>query len=186
MNKKITDLKRDFNANVGEILRTERELNKINDDAMKEEISKMRNFEHLNSEKITPYFLSLAKKPKNSESLVDIRKDDGSLFESVSERNNYIRNYYADTYRKLPDTITVHTIDNFLGDVANHPSVVECKISNDEREYLERDLTLAEFDRAIEKTKLNTSPGIDSISNCFIKKFWHIFRVPLFNYAKCF
>jgi exonuclease III len=52
--KKITDLKRDFSANVGEILRTERELNKINDDAMKEEISKMRNFEHLNSEKITP------------------------------------------------------------------------------------------------------------------------------------
>jgi hypothetical protein len=67
LNKKLTNLKRDFNANVGEILRTERELNKINDDAMREEISKMRNFEQLNSEKITPYFLSLAKKPKNSE-----------------------------------------------------------------------------------------------------------------------
>jgi hypothetical protein len=131
------------------------------------------------------YFLSLAKKPKNAESLVDIRKDDGSLFESVSERNNYIRNYYADTYKKLPDTVTARTIDNFLGDVANHPSVVACKISNDEREHLERDLTLAEFDRAIDKAKLNTSPGIDSISNRFIKKFWHIFRVPLFNYAKC-
>ncbi len=145
----------------------------------------MRNFEQLNSEKITPYFLSLAKKPKNSETLVDIRKDDGTMFESVSERNNHIRNYYADTYKKLPDTINAHTIDNFLGDVANHPSVIECKISNDEREFLERELTLAEFDRAIEKAKLNTSPGIDSISNRFIKKFWHIFRVPLLNYAVC-
>jgi L-lysine 2,3-aminomutase len=90
LNKKIAELKRDFNANMGEILRTERELNKITDDAMKEEISKMRNFEQLNSEKITPYFLSLAKKSNNSESLVDICKDDGSPFESVSERNNYI------------------------------------------------------------------------------------------------
>ncbi len=64
MDKRITELKRDFNANLGEILRTERELNKIMDDAMREEILKMRNFEQLNSEKITPYFLSLAKKSK--------------------------------------------------------------------------------------------------------------------------
>jgi hypothetical protein len=63
--------------------------------------------------------------------------------------------------------------------------VVECKINNEEREYLERALTLGEFDRAMEKAKINTSPGIDSISNRFIKKFWHIFRVPLFNYANC-
>jgi hypothetical protein len=62
LDKRITELKKDFNANAGEILRTELELNKIVDDAMREEILKMRNFEQLNSEKITPYFLSLAKK----------------------------------------------------------------------------------------------------------------------------
>jgi hypothetical protein len=29
------------------------------------------------------------------------------------------------------------------------------------------------------------APGIDSISNRFIQNFWHIFRVPLFEYTKC-
>jgi hypothetical protein len=36
---------------------------------------------------------------------------------------------------------------------------------------------------AVEQAKLNTSPGIDSISNRFIKRFWPIFRRPLFNYT---
>ncbi len=152
---------------------------------MREEILKMRNFEQLNSEKITPYFLSLAKKCNNSDCLVDICKDDGSPFDTVAEQNAFIRNYYADTYKKLPDTVNEQSISNFLGDVAEHPRVVECKINNEECEYLERELTLVEFDRAMEKAKINMSPGIDSISNCFIKNFWHIFRVPLFNYANC-
>ncbi len=69
-----------------------------------------------------------------------------------------------------------------MGEVANHP---ESKLSHEERENLERDLNITEFDTAIEKAKLNTSPGIDSISNRFIKTFWHIFRVPLLDYAKC-
>ncbi len=138
---------------------------------MREEILKMRNFEQLNSEKITPYFLSLAKKTYNTDSLADICKDDGSPFDTVAEWNVYIRNYYADTYKKLPDTVTPQSISNFLGDVADHPSVIECKINNEEREHLERDLTLIEFDRALERAKINTSPGIDSISNRFIKKF---------------
>jgi arsenate reductase-like glutaredoxin family protein len=184
LEKKITDLKKDFNANAGEILRTERELNKIVDDAMREEILKMKNFEHLNSEKITPYFLSLAKKNSNKDSLSDICREDGTPFDTVVERNAYIRNYYADTYKKLPDTVNAQSIETFLGDVAEHPAVIECKINNEEREFLERDLTLVEFDRAMERAKINTSPGMDSISNRFIKNFWYIFRVPLFNYSK--
>jgi hypothetical protein len=41
LDKKLTTLKKDFNANSGEILRTERELNRLMDDAMREEILKM-------------------------------------------------------------------------------------------------------------------------------------------------
>jgi phage tail protein X len=36
---------------------------------------------------------------------------------------------------------------------------------------------------AVKQIKLNSSPGIDGISNKFIKKFWHLFRSPLFNYT---
>jgi hypothetical protein len=51
----------------------------------------MRNFEQLNNEKITPYFLSLAKKPHHSESLLDVRRDNGENFDNAMERDTYIR-----------------------------------------------------------------------------------------------
>jgi hypothetical protein len=52
LEKKIINLKKNFNANVGEILRTERELNKIVEDDLREDVLKMKNFEYLNDEKM--------------------------------------------------------------------------------------------------------------------------------------
>jgi hypothetical protein len=92
LEKKISTLKKNFNANTGEILRVERDLNRIVDDEMREEILKMRKFEHLNNEKITPYFLSLAKKPSNAEDLSDICNDDGTPFDNAAVRDQYIKN----------------------------------------------------------------------------------------------
>jgi hypothetical protein len=65
LEKRISNLKLNFNANSGEILRVERELNNIVELDLREEILKMKHFESLNNEKITPYFLSLAKRPQN-------------------------------------------------------------------------------------------------------------------------
>ncbi len=89
--KKIINLKKDFNANAGKILRCERDLNKVTEDEMREEVLKMQDFEKLNNEKITPYFLSLAKQPHNPESLCDVNRDDGTQFESKNDRDVYIR-----------------------------------------------------------------------------------------------
>jgi hypothetical protein len=152
---------------------------------MREEVLRMRNFEQLNNEKITPYFLSLAKKPHHSESLLDVRRDNGENFDNAMERDTYIRDYFAGTYKKIPDTVTEQFINHFLGEVANHPDVISSKLDDAERDSLERELTIDEFDKAIGKAKLSTSPGIDAISNRFIKTFWHIFRFPLYEYAKC-
>jgi exonuclease III len=185
MENKITALKKDFTANAGEILRCERDLNKVAEDEMREEILKMHDFEQLNNEKITPYFLSLAKRPHYPESLCDVNKDDGSQFESKQERDQFIRDYFANTYKKLPDTVTDQSINKFLGEVANRQEVIDSKLNQEERERLEQDLTPLEFDIAIEKAKINSAPGIDSISNRFIKTFWHVFRLPLFDYARC-
>ncbi len=49
-----------------------------------------------------------------------------------------------------------------------------------------KELSINEFDVAINIAKIDTAPGIDSISNRFIKTFWHIVRVPLFYYANCY
>jgi hypothetical protein len=172
LEKRLTALKLDFNANSGEILRTERELNNVTEQDLRDEIKKMKQFEKLNNEKITPYFLSLAKRPHNSESLSDINNNDGTPFENLKQRSDYITEYYASVYRRNPNARNNTPITDFLGDVANHPSVLGSKLSIDEREDLERELTLHEFDKAVETAKNNTAPGIDSISNRFIKTFW--------------
>ncbi len=190
LENKTKCLKKDFHNNTAEILKTEHDLGRIVDDEMREEVLRMRMFEQLNNEKITPYFLSLAKKPQQSENLLDVRKDNGEPFDNAVERDSYIKNYFAEIFKKTgtndgEPNDRVQSINHFLGDVANHPEVIESKLSQDEHEILERYLNIIEFDTAIEKAKLNTSPGIDSISNRFIKTYWHIFRVPLIDYAKC-
>jgi hypothetical protein len=93
LEKRISNLKLNFNANSGEILRVERELNNIVELDLREEILKMKHFESLNNEKITPYFLSLAKRPQNSENLSDINNDDGTPFDSREERSSYIKKF---------------------------------------------------------------------------------------------
>jgi exonuclease III len=185
LEKRLTTLKLNFNANSGEILRTERELNNVTEQDLSEEIQKMKHFEILNNEKITPYFLSLAKRPHNSESLSDLNNNDGTPFENPKQRSDYITDYYASAYRRISNVRNNTPIADFPGDVANHPSVLGSKLSNDERDDLERDLTLFEFDKAVETAKNNTAPGIDSISNRFIKVFWIYFRKPLFDCTNC-
>jgi exonuclease III len=184
LDKRICNLKLDFNANSGEILRLERELDNLIEMDLREEILKMKHFESLNNEKITPYFLGLAKRPQNSESLSDINRDDGTPFDNRNVRSDYIKSYYENIYKRVPVDITDQSINNFLGDTVNHPEVLGSKLSENEREELEQDLTILEFDKAVESAKNNTAPGIDSISNKFIKTFWPFFRKPLFDYTK--
>jgi hypothetical protein len=74
-----------------EILRFERDLNRVVEDDVREEILKMRDYESLNNEKMSPYFLSLARRPQNADNLGDVTRDDGTLFETKLERDNYIK-----------------------------------------------------------------------------------------------
>jgi hypothetical protein len=92
---------------------------------------------------------------------------------------------------KLPDNNQVpaqnFNIENFLGECADHPDIVNSKINENEKNILDRPLGIEELDRSIKKAKKNTSPGGDGISNRFIEKNWNLFRVPLFKYANlCF
>jgi hypothetical protein len=80
----------------------------------------------------------------------------------------------------VPD-VNGECIVNFLGDVSNRPEILASKLNNDEKVSLDSDLNIDEFDKAIAQAKTNSSPGLDGISNKFIKKFWRFFRVPLFN-----
>ncbi len=154
------------------------------DSELREELSLHRNFEKLNNEKITPYFMSLARQSCVDALLSDIRNDNGADFISSNERENFITNYYRELYKnKDNNNIEGDAVTNFLGDVATHPDVINSKLTENERLDLERPLSLAELDTSAKKGKPNTAPGIDGMTNKFIMHFWEYYRVPLYKYS---
>ncbi len=164
--KQLTLLKQNYVGNQGDIFRLEARLSRIVDSELRDEISMNRNFERLNDEKITPYFMSLAKQLSTDALLSDIRNDNGVDFIDCSERENYLVDYYKDLYKvKVNNNIGDNSINDFLGEVATHPDVLSSKLTDNERTDLERPLSLAELDSSAKKGKLNTAPGIDGMTN---------------------
>jgi hypothetical protein len=96
---RIENLKKTLPAGSEPILELESALNKQVDLELRAEIENLSNFEYLNDEKITPYFVSLAKSNKASATTDSICDDEGNPFNSAEERNNYVRNFYASLCR---------------------------------------------------------------------------------------
>jgi hypothetical protein len=77
------------------IVELETSLNSLVDGELRHELNKYSGFEVLNSEKITPFFLSLAKGSQVEAKMDDIRDAAGVEFNSTGERKQYIREPYC-------------------------------------------------------------------------------------------
>jgi uncharacterized protein YlxW (UPF0749 family) len=73
--KKLAELKVHYNENQAEILQTEKEINNFQDSEIRLELENSRHFDILNTEKMTPRFLSLCRAQKSNASL-DLILDD--------------------------------------------------------------------------------------------------------------
>jgi hypothetical protein len=183
-------LKLNYDNNKERIAHVENQLCLISDSAMKESVAKSRHFEIINSEKITPLFLKLAKGANTNYSLSDICDDTGCEFKSDTDRNNYITGKFSETYAlpRCDVDCKKNLIEDFLGpDIINHPIVSDSKLTDQEKLELDRPLSIAELDTALQQANIRSAPGLDGLNMNFIVKFWHIFRDPLLNYANtCF
>jgi hypothetical protein len=75
-------------------------------------------------------------------------------------------------------------VEDFLGpEIVNSPEVLSIKVPENLKNELERELSLPELDRALEKMRNNSAGGPDGLSVKFIKKFWYCFRGPLKKYV---
>jgi exonuclease III len=97
--KKITDLKSNYRENEVEIREHEKVLNLLSDADMRADLSKFRHYDIINTEKMTPKFLSLTKGSKKNISLDSIRAEDGTDFARGGDRYRYIREFYQNIYR---------------------------------------------------------------------------------------
>ncbi len=99
---KVADLKKDYDLNSEEIFELGSKLNSISHSEILNKIEGCRDFNIINGEKITPFFLSLATSNKAEVVMSSIKNDDGSDFPSAQEMKNYVRNYYAKLYTPPP------------------------------------------------------------------------------------
>jgi len=177
--ERISTLKLDFYNNRAEIIEAERELTNLQESDLRFELEKLKNFERLQNEKITPYFLKMARCTQTEVNLDVVIPPDPN-----QEREEYIVDYFQQTYA-LDNTIVVNenSIPDFLGNVNENPTVQSAKLTEAEKTILERDLSLRELDTALRGSKTKSAPGIDGIGYDFIRKFWQFLRLPILNYA---
>jgi hypothetical protein len=152
---------------------------------MRAELEKHHLFEILNNEKITPVFLKLAKSTNSGAQMADICRDTGEPFEHDSERKAYITDYFSTCYKvpsEHPNSV-VGCIEEFLGqEILNSPLVQGNRLTLVEAAVLEGPLTLLELDESVRQAN-KSACGSDGLTNLFIKKFWHLFRVALCRYS---
>jgi exonuclease III len=187
LKKNIQILKENYIPNEEEILSKEKSLNNIADLEMRGEMEKYRYFDVINSEKMTPRFLTLSKINKKSDSLDIICEDSGAEFRTSEDRHRHIRDFYAKIYRR-PDPgeqqIDDNTIPNFLGrEICENPIVKNSKLSPEESESFDNDLTIQELDSAIQSLNEKSAGGADGISTKFLKRFWPYLRTGLHRYT---
>jgi Reverse transcriptase (RNA-dependent DNA polymerase) len=185
--KRLNELKKNRDNNELLVQNLEREYSSFLESELRSEIENIKIFDRLNSEKITPFFMNMAKSSQTASSLTNIRDGTGAEFATDTGRSEYITGFYASLYDDPdPDkNIAPIDIENFLGEVADSNEVKNAKLTNFEKVRLDRDLHISELDAAINQSNMKSAPGLDGFNNRFIKSHWKFFRVPLLNYTKC-
>ena len=177
-NGEIFTLKQDYLNNQIEIFQKERELRQFLDRKLKKELEKYQKFECLNSEKITPHLMNLVKSKAKEASLDEIVEESNRDFVDNDTREELICTSFETLY-KPPNNeqLEPNSVEIFLGDTALHPTVANAKLSQRDKEMLEKNLTIEELDESIKNAKSKSAPGAEGFSNKFILAFWNLFTV---------
>ena len=128
-------------------------------------------------------------KSKAKEALLDEIVDKNNQdFVDNNTREEFICTSFETLY-KPPNNeqLEPNSVENFLGDTALQPKVANAKLSQRDKDMLEKNLTIEELDESIKNAKSKSAPGADGFSNKFILTFWNLFRTALFKIAnECF
>jgi hypothetical protein len=172
MRDELNNLKRDYVGNANRIFYLERVLSELTEEKLKDELANYKIFDRLNNEKITPFFMRLARAHNQNDDIEKIKSDTGTKFEDKKGHEDYVTNFYQTLYSKAVNDIQVTEADinNFLGPISNNENVLNSKISEAEKTLLDSPLSLYEFDKAINTCNKKSAPGTDGISNRFIVK----------------
>ncbi len=165
--KKVNIKDRDNNA----IFRAESALSNFVEKELKFELENYKKFELLNTERITPHFMSLVKNSKKNDCPTKICNSEGIPFENSADLKQHFGDYFKKIYKKV-DTGNilgnVESINTFLGeDISERREVTAAKLTEAEKLDLDLPLTIEELTVSINKSNLKSAPG----SNVFQTNF---------------
>jgi hypothetical protein len=184
---KITLLKQNLAENFEEISILELQLRDIEERKINLFLEKNINFGNLNGERMTPFFLKMIRGNTQTSSMKSICDYQGRAFDNQKDQNKFIKNHFANSYKKNPDKqVNLEgCIEDFLGaEILAHPVRQNLKLNEIEKQSLEGPITEEELDYALEGANLSSAPGLDGINTRFIKRFWVYFKKPLVRYAE--
>jgi hypothetical protein len=180
LKNKIKGLK--LTENAKDYLEVENKLIAKQDLKLREQLMDSKISEVLGSEKLSKTFLEIAKVTSSDADLKVIANDNGELFNDRTERNNFIKGFYENLYKRDQ---TMGTIEDFLGvEICNLELVKNSKLTDPESEKLDMELKIEELDHAMLKSNFKSATSSDKLSNNFIKTFWYIIQLPLYDVAK--
>ncbi len=111
---KIEQIKNTETINHTLLSEYELKLREMNEQKINAVLDSNPNFCQLNSERITPFFLKMAKGSQLGGSMWDIRDPDGEPFGSILTQKTFIRDHFANSYKKPQ-----HEPENLTGCIKN-------------------------------------------------------------------
>ena len=131
-------------------------------------------------EKPTKYFFDIKKRNFNTKVIVELKPDlDGNVIVDEKEIMREIHSYYADLYNYK---LEVDSDKSDGSDFNNFTANLELlKLSDDERDEIERKLTLEECHNILTTFKLGKSPGEDGYTVEFFNCFFEILDQDLLD-----
>ena len=116
-------------------------------------------------EKPTKYFCNLETRNHVSKIIPRLTLDDGSDVTTQTEILTEVERFYKSLYQKNKDEIIDYDLNNVIN--ANID-----KLSNSDRDSLERKITVDEAAITLKNMSYNKSPGSDGFTTEFFKMFW--------------
>ena len=133
----------------------------------------------IDGEKPTPYFLNSQKNQNAMRYISKLTKISNQgkeiIIRNQTEIEFEIKDFYKNLYSKRNNTI--NSIDDFFQeDIINAD-----KLTNEERTYLNKELTMQEIYEALKQSNNNSAPGSTGYTYGFYKMFWGDLKFIIMN-----
>uniref|UniRef100_A0A803TK36 Reverse transcriptase domain-containing protein n=1 Tax=Anolis carolinensis TaxID=28377 RepID=A0A803TK36_ANOCA len=178
--KKLTDMvasleeKLKINSKDKEVIFKLDALKRCVDEQNLEEMGKkltyvrQQNFENAN--KVGKWLAWRVNKRKQSQCIDKIQDEDITYFDRKGIENQFV-NYYKNLYSE--DNIPKERVVQYLGEQDIK------KLTETQREILNKKIEIEEIERAIKRLKANKAPGPDGLTTAYYKTFQDMLSIPL-------